>query len=110
MRKKPYNAGVSKTSLQRRVYRYRSRLERYKNGKEPSTKRPEFFIEGCEYRSHSISGCAIDTRFMCIYVSMTLVVFSFEFQGIERTMTIYHKDVKEGDWVLPNNNIARLAK
>ena len=85
----------------RRLYRYKSRLERYKKAGKAAAKHPSFFVEGREYTSNSTAGHDPNMRYMCIYVSMSLVVFSFQFQGIERTMTVYHSDIKPEHWVQP---------
>lgn len=98
----PKHTKLSAATLlqRRRVNRYQQRLRfrRYR-GKDPE-QHPSYFVEGRWYHSSSIGGAPTDTRYMCIYVSLILVVFSFDYQGIERIYTAYHKDIKTGDWVL----------
>ena len=84
----------------RSVQRYKTRLRNLKNAKG-SAEDASFFVEGRQYVTHKIGGTDPNTRYTCVYVSMTLVVFSFKYQGIERTYTAYHKDMQHGDWVQP---------
>lgn len=41
-----------------------------------------------------------DTRYECVYIGEKLVVFLFEYQGMDRTHTAYYSDMKAEDWVL----------
>ena len=87
-----------------RLNRYKNRVaQRKKPVREPQIgfcTEPSFFVEGRLYTSISMCGHDPAMRYTCVYVSQTLVAFSFEFQGVERIATVYHNDIKQGDWVL----------
>lgn len=49
-------------------------------------------------RYYSNLGATNGTIYECIYVNKQLAVFIFRYQGMDRTHTIYFREMKHTDW------------
>jgi len=61
---------------------------------------PDYFKLDSKYIAKCMAGADSHLSYTCIYQNPTLVVFLYQFQGIDRIHTAYRSDIKPGDYVL----------